>query len=612
MNQDKKIIIRFLEKMIEPFYSANVEADEKYVSVYDDDVIDLEAFSRMLLGLGPLLYNTPNNKYLDTALCKIANGVDPANKSYWGIKNTMNQMHVEMFSIAFFLYSLRSQIPESFFKKNSENIRNWLISINIADFPQNNWLLFKVMINCLLYKLNMIDLDWEIIRELQDQIDELYLEDGLYSDGATTRIDYYNSFAFHFYSLLYCVIMEEDIEVCEKYKQRALQFANIYKLFFSDNGKMIPYGRSLTYRFGALAFWSAALYSRDDRFDKKYIKWLLYTSIEEWMKQDIFDENGYLNLGFYYRNHLLVEDYSSYGSPYWAFKYFIFLYLGDDDDFWYLDYSQPLTNNEKYFSKYIHIEKHDGYSYLYPCSLEEENVEFSHFQDKYAKFCYTNLFGFNISKGMGALKEIALDSSIAVGYDNRFFISKNHVKITKNDDGTIKSTWRVNPHACITSYVCPFGEWHTRVHIVCFDNAIYFVEGGFPIDSIGVKKEENSIILSNRLYSSRLVSNVGNALLSQMSLYPNSNVYSRKTCIPIASYYIEKGCHVVVNSFYAGVKLSDNKDLPNVRVNKNEIHIEYRGLVYNLDVKANAAKNFKVHILKELKNLYSFIRRFGV
>lgn len=597
--------------MIEPFFE-NVETDEKYVSVYDNNIIELEEFSRMLLGLGPLLYNVPNQVYLDIVLNKIANGVDPEKESYWGIKNNMDQMHVEMFSIAFFLYSLRSQISELYIKKNSENIRNWLLSINTVSFPKNNWLFFKLIINCLLYKLNMIDIDWDVVRKLQKQIDELYLEDGIYSDGMAPRIDYYNSFAFHFYSLLYCVIMEEDTEVCEKYKQRALYFANVFKLFFSDNGKMVPYGRSLTYRFGALAFWSAALYTKDDRFDKKYIKWLLYTSIKEWMRQDIFDNNGYLNLGYYYRNHLLVEDYSSYGSPYWAFKFFVFLFLDDDDVFWNLDYCQPQIDGGKYCSKYIHIEKHGGYSYLYPCSLEEENVEFSHFQDKYTKFCYTNIFGFNVSKGMGSLKEIALDSSIAVGYDNRFFISKNHTNITKQDDGLIKSTWRVDPHTSITSYICPFGEWHTRVHIIYSDYALYFVEGGFPIDSNEIIKEEKSFILSDELYNSRLVSNVGNAVLSRMSLYPNSNVYTRKTCIPIASYYIEKGCHVIVNSFYGGCKLSDSNDVPDVSIAKDKICIEYRDSAYNLDIVTKVVKNYKVHMLKELKSLYSFIRRFGV
>ena len=83
------------------------------------------------------------------------------------------------FAMLFFLYSLRFQIPESYFEKNSENLCNWLISINSVDFPQNNWLFFKLMINCLLYKLDMIDLNWKLVRELQRQIDELYLEDGL-------------------------------------------------------------------------------------------------------------------------------------------------------------------------------------------------------------------------------------------------------------------------------------------------------------------------------------------------------------------------------------------------------------------------------------------------
>ena len=64
MNQDKKSIIQLLEKMITPFFSENAKIDERYASVYDNNVIELEAFSRMLLGLGPLLYNSPNRNTL--------------------------------------------------------------------------------------------------------------------------------------------------------------------------------------------------------------------------------------------------------------------------------------------------------------------------------------------------------------------------------------------------------------------------------------------------------------------------------------------------------------------------------------------------------------------
>jgi hypothetical protein len=175
-----------------------------------------------------------------------------------------------------------------------------------------------------------------------------------------------------------------------------------------------------------------------------------------------------LNIGYYYRNHLLAEDYNSYGSPYWAFKFFIFLYLDDDDEFWKMKYEDIVRygDDKKYESNHICVGKYGGYTYLYPCALNAAQVEFSHFEDKYSKFCYTNLFGFNVSKGMGCLKEIAIDSSMAVSYDNQFFIGRNHAALKKIGGGVIQSQWKVNPYLNITSYICMFGKWHTRIHMI--------------------------------------------------------------------------------------------------------------------------------------------------
>lgn len=92
-------------------------------------------------------------------------------------------------------------------------------------------------------------------------------------------------------------------------------------------------------------------------------------------------------------------------------------------------------DDKKYESNHICVGKYGGYTYLYPCSLNAAQVEFSHFEDKYSKFCYTNLFGFNVSKGMGCLKEIAIDSSMAVSYDNQFFIGRNHAALKKIGGG---------------------------------------------------------------------------------------------------------------------------------------------------------------------------------
>ncbi len=470
MCEDKRYMLDLLERMLQPFFEQEFDSfDEKFLSVYDEKVIGLECFSRMLLGLGPLIYNAPNRNRLNYALETIAKGVNPENKYFWGIKDNMDQMHVEMFSIAFFLFKTRRFIPTEFWRKNSEHIREWLGSIEKVELPKNNWLFFQLLVHVLLYKLDLSPLDWDKIKGWQKQINELYRGDGIYSDGESCRIDYYNSFAFHFYSLIYCSLMEgEDTEICEAFSSRAKKFAEIFILFFSNQGRMLPYGRSLIYRFGSLAFWSGAIYSKKDIFDKKYIKWLLFTSIKEWMKQDIFDTNGYLNIGYYYRNHLLAEDYNSYGSPYWAFKFFIFLYLDDDDEFWKMKYEdiERYGDDKKYESNHICVGKYGGYTYLYPCALNAAQVEFSHFEDKYSKFCYTNLFGFNVSKGMGCLKEIAIDSSMAVSYDNQFFIGRNHAALKKIGGGVIQSQWKVNPYLNITSYICMFGKWHTRIHMI--------------------------------------------------------------------------------------------------------------------------------------------------
>ncbi|WP_288174405.1 DUF2264 C-terminal domain-containing protein [Sporofaciens musculi] len=123
-------------------------------------------------------------------------------------------------------------------------------------------------------------------------------------------------------------------------------------------------------------------------------------------------------------------------------------------------------DDKKYESNHICVGKYGGYTYLYPCSLNAAQVEFSHFEDKYSKFCYTNLFGFNVSKGMGCLKEIAIDSSMAVSYDNQFFIGRNHAALKKIGGGVIQSQWKVNPYLNIASYICMFGKWHTRIHMI--------------------------------------------------------------------------------------------------------------------------------------------------
>ena len=89
--------------------------------------------------------------------------------------------------------------------------------------------------------------------ELEEElalIECMYLGDGWYMDGKTTQRDYYISFAFHYYSLIYVKFMRERDPIrAKRFTERAVMFAQDYLYYFDEEGEALPYGRSQTYRF---------------------------------------------------------------------------------------------------------------------------------------------------------------------------------------------------------------------------------------------------------------------------------------------------------------------------------------------------------------------------
>ena len=86
-------------------------------------------------------------------------------------------------------------------------------------------------------------------------IEGCYEGDGWYHDGNKGQLDYYIPFAIHFYGLLYAKFMvKEDPEYSYILKERGRKFADDFIYWFDKDGREIPYGRSLTYRFAHGAF----------------------------------------------------------------------------------------------------------------------------------------------------------------------------------------------------------------------------------------------------------------------------------------------------------------------------------------------------------------------
>lgn len=143
-----------------------------------------------------------------------------------------------------------------FSEKQQENIMVWLNKALGCKIPKNNWTFFKVLIRLALEGCGQVINQAELEEELA-LIERMYLGDGWYMDGKTTQRDYYISFAFHYYSLIYVKFMRERDPVrAKRFTERAVMFAQDYLYYFDEEGEALPYGRSQTYRFAQGAFFA--------------------------------------------------------------------------------------------------------------------------------------------------------------------------------------------------------------------------------------------------------------------------------------------------------------------------------------------------------------------
>lgn len=192
----------------------------------------------------------------------IVNGTDPEHEEYWGEFSTKDQRMVEQAVLGLGLALAPHKLWEPLSDVQKMQVYNWLNQINHVDRSNpNNWLMFTVLLNVGFKKVGL-PYDQEIMNHYLEKIDTYYLSDGWYSDGLTDQRDYYIAFAMHYYTLIYAKLMaDDDPQRAAVYRERSAQFAKDFMYWFAEDGSAIPFGRSLTYRFAQVSFWSALVYA---------------------------------------------------------------------------------------------------------------------------------------------------------------------------------------------------------------------------------------------------------------------------------------------------------------------------------------------------------------
>lgn len=516
---------------------------------YPRRTIGMEGFSRPLWALAPYwLGGGQPGPFAEVYRRGLAAGADPDGPEYWGSPGDYDQLFVEMAAIACAILEVPAVVWEPLAENEKQNLARWLNTINTHELPHCNWLFFRVLVDLALDSVGMpCDLP-QMERDL-DEIDSWYVGDGWYTDGTPSikpQRDYYIPWALQYYGVLYSVFAAKRAPArAERFRRRALEFGRQFAFWFDENGAALPYGRSLGYRFGQCAFYSACVFAGLEPLPLPVMKGIIVRNLQWWMEKPIFDRDGVLTIGYTYPQLYMSERYNAPGSPYWGMKSFVVLALPADHPFWSAEAAPLPTLPELYAMQSADLlfqRLPDGQVNAYAPAEVEQN-EHGQFAEKYAKFVYNTRFGFSASRSYVQLEQAAPDSMLAFVIDGYTFVRRHSERFQLLGDRLL-SQWSPFAGITVTTELIPQGRGHIRRHTVQSDVACTAYDCGFAVpkfcDGFAAAAEGASAEACNAAQRCVVAGQGGGAGVI-VDAWPNTSLYAANTVIPAVRYDIPAG-----------------------------------------------------------------------
>ena len=519
---------------------------------------NLEAFCRPLWGLVPLAAGGGAFAHWDLYRQGLTNGPDSAHAEAWLNVTWPSQAHVEMAVIGMGLALAPEKIWWPLEPHARERLVDWLLSINRTSLPKNNWSFFRVLVNA---GLRCVGARHEpaVLEQTLQEIENYYLGDGWYADGVGQPCDYYVSFALHFYGLVYAVIAGRDDPVrAALYRERAAAFAHDFIYWQDADGAMLPYGRSLTYRFAQVAFWSAYAFAGvQGEFPPGVVKGLVLRHLRWWFARPIFNESGILSVGYGYPNLLMAENYNGPGSPYWALKSFLVLALPEGHAFWQAEeLPLPELPSRRDLTHAGMIVTRDHQQDITVALCAGPGSQFSHWAEKYMKFAYAPHFGICVpTEGVG-LHRRGHDNALALSEEGEYWRVRREVVARGARDGRLWSVCKPWADVEVTSWVWPQDPWHLRVHRVRNRRRLLSAEGGFAIARPHAEPRlpddthpaGHAMRVCSLTAASTIADLLGTRTALRVDMEANSHLYLPHAHIPTLCGVLEPGEHWLVTA----------------------------------------------------------------
>ena len=337
----------------------------------DKRVAYMETFGRLMAGISPWLAlpddDTEEGKMRkqirEWAVLSYKNAVDPDSPDFllWETKSTQRLVDAAYIAESF----LRA--PEATWQLLDETTQKRYIErfqrLKIVRPAYNNWLLFRGLIEAFLMSVGE-DADQYVLTVASNKINEWYLSDGWYSDGAEFSLDYYNAYVIH-------PMYIEMLEVLNKHRfwtpistklaiKRMQRFNVFMERLISPEGTYPAFGRSVVYRMGAfqtlaMAAWK---YGLPEGLSNGQVRSALTAVMNNMFKvEGNFNEKGFLQLGFAGHQPDLSNYYTNNGSLYMTSLIFMPLGLPADHPFW-KDAAEPWTSQKAWSGQPFPIDGH--------------------------------------------------------------------------------------------------------------------------------------------------------------------------------------------------------------------------------------------------------------
>ncbi|HTJ11914.1 MAG TPA: DUF2264 domain-containing protein [Dinghuibacter sp.] len=306
----------------------------------------LEAFGRLMSGIAPWMNLEGGSaeevalrkQYREWSLKAIANAVNPKAKDYMAwTAGGQPLVDASYLALAFlrcpWLWdhldtTARRQVADAF-----------LLTRSILP-AYNNWLLFQGMIEAFFCHYG---LPWDKVRVdyAIRQMQQWYVGDGVYSDGAEYRWDYYNSYVIHPYLTEIVTVIGEHANTYQRMlpqiRERDERYAEIQERLIGTDGSYPATGRSIVYRCGAfqhladMALRKALPASLTPAQVRGALTAVIHRTLDA---PGTFSPDGWLQMGLAGNQPDLADWYITTGSGYLCANVFLPLGLPDSDPFW--------------------------------------------------------------------------------------------------------------------------------------------------------------------------------------------------------------------------------------------------------------------------------------